>query len=80
MDVSWHIAWWLCICLACLFQQVGGSLEFLLLDKDATLTSKTFTDLTLEKDSTVAKLVAGYDLDYLAKGLHEKFLQDLNCM
>ncbi|XP_027209085.2 uncharacterized protein [Penaeus vannamei] len=59
-------------------KQVGGSLEFLLLDKDATLTSKTFTDLTLEKDSTVAKLVAGYDLDYLAKGLHEKFLQDLN--
>lgn len=55
-------------------------MEFLLLDKDATLTSKTFTDLTLEKDSTVAKLVAGYDLDYLAKGLHEKFLQDLNCM
>ncbi|XP_037773367.1 uncharacterized protein LOC119569142, partial [Penaeus monodon] len=59
-------------------KQVGGSLEFLLLNKDATLSKKTFTSLTLEKDSTVAKLVAGYDLDYLATGLHEQFLKDLN--
>lgn len=53
-------------------------MEFLLLNKDATLSKKTFTSLTLEKDSTVAKLVAGYDLDYLATGLHEQFLKDLN--
>lgn len=61
-------------------QQVNGDLEFLLKNKDATLSNKVFTYLKLEKDSTVAKQVAGYNLDYLATGLHNEFLQQLDCM